>query len=263
MPGQPTHRGPAPQDDRLFGAGQLPALRAAAAELCWLLDRGYAPRSALELVGNRHSLTARQRMALARCACSRQEAMRRRRLRVEPARLAGQELWLDGYNVLTILESALAGAIVLECRDGCCRDIAGVHRRYRKVHETHPALCLIGETASAWGVTGCHWWLDKPVSNSGRLKALILDVAADCGWNMQVELTFSPDHVLANTEQVIATSDGVVLDRCRRWVNLAAWIVAARIPQTRLVNLSPKEGGKAGGGNTFQESVETGRSGGE
>jgi hypothetical protein len=34
-----THRGLAPQDERLFAARQLPALRAAAADLCWLLDR--------------------------------------------------------------------------------------------------------------------------------------------------------------------------------------------------------------------------------
>ncbi len=47
-----THRGLAPQDERLFAARQLPALRAAAADLCWLLDHGYAARSALELVGN-------------------------------------------------------------------------------------------------------------------------------------------------------------------------------------------------------------------
>ena len=78
MPRHQTHRGLAPQDERLFAARQLPALRAAAADLCWLLDRGYALRSAVELVGNRHVLTARQRMAVARCACSQQDAQQRR-----------------------------------------------------------------------------------------------------------------------------------------------------------------------------------------
>lgn len=128
-------------------------------------------------------------------------------------------------------------------RDGCCRDIAGIHRRYRKVNETIPALWLIGETALARGVSCCRWWLDKPVSNSGRLKALILDSAMECGWNMQVELSFSPDHVLSHTDHIIATSDGVVLDRCRRWVNLARTIIAERIPQARLVDLSPSDTG--------------------
>ena len=234
-----THRGLAPQDERLFAARQLPALRAAAADLCWLLDRGYAARSALELVGNRHNLTSRQRMAVSRYACSNGDVRCREKLRVEPARLRGQELWLDGYNVLTVLESALADGLVLLGRDGCCRDIAGIHRRYRKVNETIPALRLVGEAASALGVSVCRWWLDKPVSNSGRLKTLILETAGNAGWNMEVELTFSPDHVLSHTDQIIATSDGIVLDRCQRWVNLARLIIAERIPQARLLDLSP------------------------
>ena len=239
MARQQTHRGLAPQDERLFSARQMPALRAAAADLCWLLDHGYAARSALELVGNRHNLTSRQRMAVARYACAREDVERRQQLRVEPGRLPGRELWLDGYNVLTILESALAGGIVLPCRDGCCRDIAGVHRRYRKLAETLPALRLVGETAAALGVRCSRWWLDQPVSNSGRLKTLIREAAAAAGWAMEVELTMSPDHVLSHTDEIIATSDGIVLDRCQRWVNLARLIIAERIPQARLLDLAP------------------------
>ena len=118
-------------------------------------------------------------MAVSRHACSHEDVQRRQKLRVEPGRLQGKELWLDGYNVLTILESALAGGIVLLCRDGCCRDIAGIHRRYRKLAETLPALRLVGETATALGVSCCRWWLDRPVSNSGRLKTLIREAAAE------------------------------------------------------------------------------------
>ena len=89
MASHQTHRGLAPQDERLFAARQLPALRAAAGDLCWLLDRGYASRSALELAGNRYSLTSRQRMAVSRYACSRDDVQRRQQLRVEPAQLRG------------------------------------------------------------------------------------------------------------------------------------------------------------------------------
>jgi cyclic lactone autoinducer peptide len=236
---QQTHRGPAPEDNRLFAPRRLPALRAAAADLCWLLDRDYAQRSALELVGNRYNLTARQRMALARYACSNEDCLRRNKLRIEPERLKGEELWLDGYNILTMIESALAGGVILLCRDGCCRDIAGIHRRYRKVNETIPALKLVAESVAALGVSNCRWWLDQPVSNSGRLKSLILESARDAGWNMEVDLTFSPDHVLSRTDHIIATSDGIVLNRCRRWVNLVRLIIAERIPQARTIDFSP------------------------
>jgi len=233
-----THRGAAAEDARLFAAEQLPVLRTAAADFCWLLDREYAPRSALELVGNRYSLTARQRMAISRYACSRLHAVRRRERLVQMSQLRGGELWMDGYNILTLIESALSGGVVLLCRDGCCRDIAGIHRRYRNVSETVPALKLVGEAVAAAGVHLCRWWLDKPVSNSGRLKTLIADAAKEHGWNVEVELAFSPDHVLSRTEHPVATSDGAILDHCRTWVNLAREIIQQRIRNANVVDLS-------------------------
>jgi len=93
VPRHQTHRGLAPQDERLFAARQLPALRGAAADLCWLLDRGYASRSAIEIVGNRHNLTSRQRNAVARYACADEDVQRRRRLRVEPNSRAVNSGW--------------------------------------------------------------------------------------------------------------------------------------------------------------------------
>ena len=213
-------------------------MREATHDLCWLLDRGYSSHSAIELVGNRYNLISRQRMAVSRCACSMEAVQQRQERQIASELVRGRELWIDGYNVLTVLEGALAGGVVLLGRDGCCRDIAGIHRRYRKVSETEPVLRMIGATAVNWGVTCCRWWLDKPVSNSGRLKGFIQELAARAGWNMVVELDFNPDKVLWESKQVIATSDGVVLDRCQSWVNLSREIISRRIPQARVINLS-------------------------
>lgn len=213
-------------------------LRQATSDLCWLLDRGYALPSATELVGNRYSLAARQRLAVARCACSDVAARHRGSRQVDATALQGAELWLDGLNVLTGLEVALSGGVILIGRDGCCRDVAGLHRHYRKVEETLPAARLVGELAAAAGVTRCRWWLDKPVSNTGRLKVVLLEVAAEEGWDWEVELVYSPDTVLATTEHIIATADSAVLDRCQRWFNLVRTLVGMRIPGARTVELS-------------------------
>ena len=70
MPDRRTHRGPHPEDAELFATAAIPALRAAAADLTWLLDRGYAVSSSLKLVGDRHYLAVRQRVAVARCVCT-------------------------------------------------------------------------------------------------------------------------------------------------------------------------------------------------
>ena len=233
-----SHRGPAPKDEKLFGPRLLPALKAATHDLCWLLDHGYALRSAVELVGNRHNLSARQRMAVSRCACSATAATNRQQNQLAPTSMAGRELWVDGYNVVTVLESALAGGVILLGRDGCCRDVAGIHRRYRKVAETIPVLRTIGETVAKWGIPCVRWWLDKPVSNSGRLKSLIIEMAASAGWNVTAELVFNPDRTLWESGHVVATSDSVILDRCHSWLNLTRHIISEHIPAARIVDLS-------------------------
>ena len=233
------HRGADPEDARLFGAGRLAALRQATSDLCWLLDHGYGIGCATELVGDRHHLARRQRIAIARCACSKAAKERRQAHCIGLAQLRGQELWLDGFNVLTAVETALGGGVILIGRDGCCRDVAGVYSHYHKVEETLPALHAIGRMAAQWAVSKCHWLLDSPVDNSGRLKGIIQEVAAETGWPWEVELVVNPDRVLSVTDQVVSSSDHAILDRCQRWFNLARQIIAGQVPAAHVVDLGP------------------------
>jgi hypothetical protein len=236
------HRGADPEDERSFGANSLRTLRQASSDLCWLLDHGYGIASATELVGDRYHLTRRQRIAIARCACSREDKERRQSNCVVRSQLRGQELWLDGFNVVTIIESALGGGVILIGRDGCCRDVAGVYSHYHKVAETVPALRAIGEVATRLALSKCRWWLDSPVDNSGRLKGIIEEVASEAGWPWEVELVMNPDRVLSSTEQIVCSSDHAILDRCQRWFNLARQLIADhRVPQPRVVDLGPDE----------------------
>src|SRR5215472_8819757 len=97
------HRGAGPEDEKSFGACRLPDLRGAVQDVCWLLDRGYGISSATELAGDRYHLTRRQRAAVGRCACSSPARQRRQLHCVLPTQLQGQELWLDGFNILTVV----------------------------------------------------------------------------------------------------------------------------------------------------------------
>ncbi len=58
---------------------------------------------------------------------------------------------LDGYNVLTTVEAALAGGVLLEGRDGCYRDMASMAGRFHWVEETAPAVESIGRVLSEAG----------------------------------------------------------------------------------------------------------------
>lgn len=237
MPDQRIHRGPHPEDDRLFAPAALPQLRSAVADLSWLLSRGYATPSSLKLVGDRYGLNERQRIAVMRCSCSDESMALRQSRRVAIDQIAGQPLAIDGYNVLTTVEAALAGGAIIVGRDGCWRDMASMHGTWRRVQETLPAIELAGEVLAAAGAGPVTWYLDSPVSNSGRLRGLIVETAQQRGWDWKAELSLNPDAALVELSDVVATADSVVLDRCGRWVSLAEHIVRERIPSRWLVDL--------------------------
>jgi hypothetical protein len=237
MPDVRRHRGAHPDDRTLFSPESLDCLRAATADLSWLLTRGYAQPSALKIVGDRHGLTSRQRLAVLRCSCSDESLSRRRCTELNIASCAGQRLAVDGYNLLITIESALAGGLLLVGRDGACRDLASLHGSYRKVEETRPALQLIIDWLCGRGFREVAWYLDRPVSNSGRLKQELggLLTGRDCRWT--IEVVDSPDPVLAAAPEAVVSTDSWILDRCGPWVNVAAHIVETEIPQAWKVDL--------------------------
>ncbi len=238
MPDQRQHRGPNPRDAEAFAPEMLPRLRAACADLCWLLSRGYAEKSAGTLVGDRHALTERQRIAVRRCACSDEQLHDRQRRQItDPAQLAGATLEIDGYNVLTTVEAALAGGVILVGRDGSYRDMASMHGNFKKVAETPKAIALIGRTLARCGARAL-WYLDAPVSNSARLKQLILEIAGAEGWDWQVELVPDPDRVLAISAGIVATADSAILDAGPRWVSLAREVVCEHVADPWIVSFA-------------------------
>lgn len=246
MPDRRAHRGPHPQDETLFCAEAVPDLRRSVSDLSWLLSRGYAVDAALKLVGDRYQLRARQRLAVARCAAGDDAREKRTEHELTADDLSGRRVLIDGYNLLTTIEAALAGGVILLGRDGCYRDMASMHGTYRKVCETPPAIELIGAALAELQIAHAHWLLDRPVSNSGRLAAQLREAAAPRGWNWGIELVADPDAVMigASGGAVNVTADSVILDRGGDWVNLARRVVDAYIADAWIVDLSGESSGE-------------------
>lgn len=238
MPDKRTHRGPNPADEKLFAPAAIADLRLALADFSLLLTKGYAEKSALKLVGDRFSLMERQRLAVMRSACSDQQLESRKQREIRITDLTGRAVAIDGYNLLITIEAAMSDGVIFKGRDGCLRDLASIHGTYRKVTETIPAVQMIGEFLKEIGTDNCLWLLDSPVSNSGRLKTLIGEIAHKNNWNWRIELLPSPDTELKKTDLIVASSDGVILDYCKRWVNLARAIVETRLQEVQPIDLS-------------------------
>ncbi len=214
MPDSRRHRGPHPVDEVLFAEGELETLRQAAGDLAWLLGRGYSDKAALKLVGDRFQLHSRQRVAVVRAAVPAELAASRAASRTPPA---GLDLVVDGFNLLVTMEAALSGGVLIRCADGLVRDIASMHGNYRKVAETEAALDrLVDAFAGAASVT---WYLDRPVSNSGRVAALLRDRG------QEVVLSDHVDSDLRDSGSAIASADGPLLDEGSGGVDVISGII--------------------------------------
>jgi hypothetical protein len=216
-------------------------LQQAAEHLAWLWERGYAERSSLALVGDRFRLVSRQRDAVRRCACSDEQLARRARARVPLEALSGRALAVDGFNLLITIESALGGGVVLVARDGCFRDMANLRGTWRRVVETHAAIEHVGDVLDALGPSEVVWHLDHGVSNSGRLRGLLEQIAEARGYPWRALLTEGVDAQLGRSHAIVVSADSGILDTCAQWTNLARAVVLERVPHAWLVPLGGRD----------------------
>jgi hypothetical protein len=238
LPDKREHRGPHPSDAKLFAPEMIPQLRSAAEDFSLLLTKGYADKSALKLVGDKFSLMQRQRLAVMRSSCSDQQLESRNQRRVDIDSLTDKSIAIDGYNLLITIEAAMSGGVLFKGRDGCLRDLASIHGTYRKVTETIPAIELIGNFLEEQKIQNVLWLFDSPVSNSGRLKTLIRKLSEQNSWPWNIELSINPDYELKRIEDIVVSSDSIILDGCQRWASLASEIITWKIPGATVIDLS-------------------------
>ena len=122
--------------------------------------------------------------------------------------------------------------------DSTIRDLAGLRGSYRIVDKTVRAVELLLARLEALEVKEALFYLDQQVSNSGRLRALLLDKAAERGVQIQVELHPSVDGVLSRLENVV-TTDAIILDKCGSWYNLNRELIEEAVPEAWVLQLEP------------------------
>ena len=219
-------RGRVDSDSHDLSSSALPLLSKAAVEFSFLLDRGYPRDAVATFVGNRYQFTQRQRLVLAR-AVSGRHARDRRAGKVLPlGMMSGRTVHVDGFNVLITLEVALSGGPVILAEDGTVRDLAGLKGTYHPFEMTPHAIDLVLGALVDNGADRACFLLDAPVSNSGRLCALIEERAERFSPELEVDAltVHDPDTELKGRSDVI-TSDSAVLDGCLSWYNLDAMLV--------------------------------------
>lgn len=211
--------------------------RQAAADLRYLLDRGYPREASLNLVGNRYHLTQPVRQLLHRGVLAAAVAQARREKRFLLASQRGQPLAIDGHNVLITLECALRGWPLVAADDGWLRDIGQLSRRYRPSATTTQALELMGSHLHAAGLKEALVFYDAPMSGSGELAAATRSRLAAFRVPGGAKAVPVPEVELLATGFPVATSDGALIDAAAAAVDLAGEIIAF-LPKAWIINLA-------------------------
>ena len=210
-------RGYLPEDDTIFAPDALETMRTVSRHVCYLIDEGYDLQQAVTFTGNRFALSERQRFAILRSVAT-QEQLERRKTK-EKTDISGEEVWIDGFNTIITLEVMLSDSTVFEGMDGTVRDLAGLHGTYRIIPETEAAIRILFEALKEMKAGKAQILLDEPISNSGKLKALIAETAEKCGLAPDIRLLKEVDKALWEKANVVS-SDAIILDHCISWVNV-------------------------------------------
>lgn len=223
-----VRRGYQPEDERAFTGEQLMLLSKAAVEMKYLLNRGYQTKNVSTFIGNHYMFSQRQRLALARTVSSEADLHMRKGKQVSNY-MEATEVHIDGFNVIITLEVALSGSPIFLCMDDTIRDLAGLRGTYRIIDKTEQAIRLIYQWLESYHIEEATFYLDAPVSNSGRLASLIREIAIEYQVKISVEVVNEVDSLLETKENVI-TTDAIILNKCTSWINMTRDIIMNQIP---------------------------------
>ncbi len=187
-------------------------LARAAADYRWLLDRGYPPKAALKLVGDRRQMTGDGRMILFRGVAS--SAASAARMAVIETEAAGRSLYVDGYNQILTVMHYLAGRPLFVSSDGLLRDAGGSHGRIANMPLFERAAAILASHIASLEPDRVVVFLDSPISGSAGHAAFLRGLFAAEGIEADLRLEKSADLPLKATPRgcLVATSDSAIAD---------------------------------------------------
>ncbi|NEU03701.1 DUF434 domain-containing protein [Clostridium senegalense] len=230
-----VRRGYVLKDEEEFSKKSINKLYKAGEDLRYLLNRGYNIKGSSTFIGNHYLLSERQRLSIVRGISSDKSVENRKAKEIAINKLENQTVNIDGFNTVITLEVALSNSVILNCMDGTIRDLAGLRGTYKIIDKSELAIKLIGNILEKYKIKKAIFYLDSPVSNSGRLKLKILELLKDYNFQVEAKTINNVDTVLESSDCVI-TSDAIILDKCNSWINLNKEIIKNNMLNTMYVD---------------------------
>ncbi|MDP2766821.1 MAG: DUF434 domain-containing protein [Candidatus Methanoperedens sp.] len=201
------------------------SLENAVIDIRYLLDRDYPQSGAVGFVCNHYRLDEESRHFLSRTVIARAVSEKRRSRFLPCDKIKGNNIIIDGYNIIIGMESILEKKAYL-CDDGVIRDIKGAFRNYKPSENTENAIELILQFLKEKAPAYVSFLLDSQISKSGLLAKSLREKINETGLKGDAKTSRHADYDLKNSNYIIASSDGVIIDSAHRVVNFLSCLVS-------------------------------------
>ncbi len=196
----------------------------AAADMKYLLDRGFNRTTVLNLVVNRYHLDKGRRNYLQRYVYP-EEDIRNHKSKIIPVeKIRGKQLVIDGFNVLITTESVLTGRELVEGMDGILRDSSGIFSNYKFSLDSRMAVDSILNLLLRHKPKSVLFIFDSQISRSGELSSHVKSRMEELSLNGDSRTSKSADKEIAGLNQITASSDSVIIEKVKSVVDLPALI---------------------------------------
>ena len=200
-------------------------LREAAIDLRYLLNRRYNRKSAIDFVGDKWNLNREERHILYRAIFSTEEIKTRQWNEVKIEEIKGKIIAIDTYNILIIIESCLKGLWLIKADDTYIRDISQVFNKYKQSSYTLRSIQMILKKLKPYEPKKVIFFLDKNISLSGELAAIIKKELNKLGIEGDAQTVPSSDKSVILNGEIVISNDRIVLEGAFTHLNLFAYLL--------------------------------------
>jgi len=194
------------------------SLKYAVEDFFFLLNRGYNRSSSLDLVTARYRLSRLERLLLYRAVFSRTVSLDRRRKTLSSKKIINEKILVDGFNVLSTIQSALLGDVLVRGTDNIIRDMSAYVRKIKVSNFLIMSLFISLFFISRFFPKYVIYVFDSQVSRSLLMLRILSCFSKKASFRVSGKLAKNADKyiVIHADEFIVASSDSVIVDRVNR-----------------------------------------------
>lgn len=220
------------QDDSTFSLKEK--LLKPANDVRSILRWGYPKFATIRFVADHSLLSAEERHILTRVVMPPDRVVSRAKKRIGCKEAGNRDLLLDGYNVLLTMDSLLKKEPMWYCDDGYIRDTRFYFSKAKNVQDIGEALETVLDFLSETGPKTATFLLDAQISRSGELAGFIRHrmqekgISGDARTSKHVDFDLKEEGGKPESEVVVASSDGIIIDSVRQALDIPACLMEKR-----------------------------------